>query len=124
MIPHVRVLVDENHEPAVCSCSLEGRQYPVLHQERGGQQGEGGHWLPLLYSHEAPSVSRPLHRRDVGVLERVQREPAKMIKGLELFSCEERLRELSLFVSEKRRLWGGLTVAFQYLKGAYRQKGD
>ena len=25
---------------------------------------------------------------------------------------------------EKRRLWGDLTVAFQYLKGAYKQEGE
>ena len=25
---------------------------------------------------------------------------------------------------EKRRLWGELIVAFQYLKGAYKQEGD
>ncbi len=47
-----------------------------------------------------------------------------MIRGLEHLSYEGRLKEMGLFSPEKRRLQGDITVAFQYLNGAYKQVGE
>jgi len=53
----------------------------------------------------------PQYRRDVDLLECIQRRATKMNEGMEHLLYKNRLRELEMFSLEKRRLWGHLIAA-------------
>jgi len=66
--------------------------------------------LEFVPSHGVPNI-----RRTLNLLEWVRTSAMKMVKGLEHFSYEERLRELRWFDLDRRRLSGYFIVAFQYI---------
>ena len=64
----------------------------------------------------------PQYRRDMDLLEHIQRRATKMIHGMEHLSYMDRLRELGLFSLEKRSFRGDPRVAFQCLKRGITKK--
>ena len=83
-------------------------------------------YLALMRPHPEHCIQAwdPQHKKDMELLEWVQRRAAKMIRGPEHLSYRETLKELGLFSLLKRRHCGDLTVAFQHLKEAYKQEGQ
>ena len=79
--------------------SSESQPDPELHLKKHGQQVKGSDLASLLcaarpHLEYCVQMWRLQHRRDVDLLECVQRRATKMIQGMERLSYKNRLKEL------------------------------
>ena len=62
----------------------------------------------------------PMYKKDIDLLERVQRRATRMVPGLGSLSCEERLEAMDLPSLAYRRLRGDAIEVYKYLNGIYK----
>ncbi|GAB0206172.1 cAMP-dependent protein kinase inhibitor alpha [Grus japonensis] len=77
---------EAQHEPSMSAGSPESHPCPGLRVQQRDQQVEGGDSAPLLRSAETPlqccvQLGGPQHKKDMELLERVQRRPRRCCEG-------------------------------------------
>ena len=121
------IIVDETLKPSKqCVAAVKKANRAIAMIKRTIENRSKGIIMRLYKQLVRPHVDfcsqawNPWLRKDVELVESVQRRTTKMISGLRDLPYEERLRRLHLTTLEKRRERGEVIEAFKILKGFER----
>lgn len=119
---HCQLLVSHLPSPSISRQGLEEWSPTHLRRRSGLRPSEGpqihGTWRDAFQDLEGTDSCR----RDRDLLEQVQNK--RNCLRAETSLHEDRLRDLGLFILEKRRYQEDLIAAFQHLKRDYRKDGE
>ena len=125
------VMIDNSLKTsAQCATAIKKANAMLGVIRKGIENKSAGIIMPLYKSMVRPHLEycvqfwSPHLKKDIIALEKVQRRATKMIKGLEHFPYEERLRRLGLFSLEKRRLRGDMIEVYKIMHGLEKVEKD
>lgn len=119
------IKVNNSFKPSAQCIAAANKARRALFVLRGAVSSrEANVWLPLYCAYVRPHLEycvqawSPYLKKDVEILEGVQRMATRWVKGLNDIPYEERLKRLNLFSLERRRLRGDLIEVYKLTREA------
>lgn len=118
------VVVTANFMPSEQCAAAAATARKALYALRGAVSSRSPEvWIPLYCAFVRPHLEycvqawAPYQKKDIAILEKIQRTATRWIEGLKDVPYEDRLKRLGLFSLERRRLRGDLIETYKIMQG-------